>query len=446
MATYEDMIAELTKEFRVAKDNISAADKARTDAITELRTELDKGSKSFTEVQAKLERIVADVAGNATKAQGLQDAIDSLTKKINRPGGDRVDDEKLRKSAMGLLEMRHHLKVPKVDPNFLFKPTEDQITESIEAIKATRQLLKVVGLDGLPDASRKALSSFAMGSSGFILPPEMSSEVLSCLTDITDITGLMRNMTISGPSIKFLVDDVRLMSAAWACETNCFANNPAADLLTGLGELEIKPETLRYIVCATRDLIEDASIDIENWMLQKVNWAFRNTISDAILNGDGMGKPLGILRPQSGIPICDTSNNTPAGQFTWQDLIMLKWQVPMQFQGPGRYLMNQNTFGLTLTMSDAMGRPIMIATPLDNGQFIINGSPVNIVTQMPDVAPGAVPVAYGNWNLVYMVVNRKAVTMQQDPYSAGFCILFKFEGRVGGATICPNAARLLRIG
>src|SRR5262245_63611759 len=125
------------------------------------------------------------------------------------------------------------------------------------------------------------------------------------------------------------------------------------------------------------------------------------------MTGDGIGKPIGILNPGAGIPACDTSPSTPAGQFTWQDLIMLRWMVPMQFQGGGRYLMNQHTFGQVLTMSDAMGRPIMIAMPTDTGQFTINGSPVNIVTQMPDVAPGATPVAFGNWNLVYMVVNRK---------------------------------------
>ena len=82
--------------------------------------------------------------------------------------------------------------------------------------------------------------------------------------------------------------------------------------------------------------------------------------------------------------------------------------------------MNQNTFGLTLTMSDALGRPIMIATPQDSGSICrqrISGD----LTDTPDVAPGATPIAWGNWNATYMVVNRKAVTcMQQDPYSAGF--------------------------
>jgi HK97 family phage major capsid protein len=136
---------------------------------------------------------------------------------------------------------------------------------------------------------------------------------------------------------------------------------------------------------------------------------------------------------------------TPVGIFTWQDLILLKWQVAQQFHLGASYIMNQNTFAQTLTMSDANGRPIMIASPVDPGVFLINGSPVYLATQFPDCAPGATPVAFGGWRSVYTLATRKSVTWQQDPYSAGFCILQKFEARVGGAVTCSNAARLLRI-
>ena len=53
---------------------------------------------------------------------------------------------------------------------------------------------------------------------------------------------------------------------------------------------------------------------------------------------------------------------------------------------------------------------------------------------MPDVAPGSTPVAYGNWKQAYMVVNRRGVTVQNDPFSG-----------IDGSVVCPNAARLLRI-
>jgi len=152
-----------------------------------------------------------------------------------------------------------------------------------------------------------------------------------------------------------------------------------------------------------------------------------------------------VLDPRSKVPVCESTSMSPDGGVGWQDLIALKWNVPVQYHAGGRYIMNERTFGYLLTQSDGVGRPLMIANPQADGTFIINGSPISVATQMPDIAPGALPVAFGNWNQAYMVVYRKAVTMQQDPYSAGFCVLFKFESRVGGGVICPNAARLLRV-
>jgi hypothetical protein len=43
---------------------------------------------------------------------------------------------------------------------------------------------------------------------------------------------------------------------------------------------------------------------------------------DAILVGTGVGMPMGILNPQSGVRACDTAASTPVGQINWQDLIM----------------------------------------------------------------------------------------------------------------------------
>jgi len=42
---------------------------------------------------------------------------------------------------------------------------------------------------------------------------------------------------------------------------------------------------------------------------------FRRTINPAVIGGDGIGKPMGILHPNAGIPICDTAPNTPGGDF-----------------------------------------------------------------------------------------------------------------------------------
>jgi HK97 family phage major capsid protein len=445
--TVEEQVSTLLKdvqaEVKKQSEALATADAARTSTFEELKKDISAHSATTKETQDKLDRIVKDAATHVANLQALQEAVNQLSKKVQRPdaGGEGGDS---KEQAVALLEAKHYARVTKRDPNHVFTYTEDQVTEATMAIKAMRNLMHCTNITELPEDQRKALSAFNLGSTGFFLAPEMSSTILSCIEDVTDITGLMSNISISSPSIKFMVDNEIWDTAAWACESQCFANNPTQQIGEGLGEVEIKPESLRYIVCTSRDLLEDASVNIESWLLQKVNRAYRNQISAAVITGDGIGKPLGILR--AGIPICNTGGGTAAGAFSWQDLVMLKYTVPTNFQGAGgSYLMNQNSFALTLTMSDAMGRPIMLVSPVNAGQYLIAGSPVVISNQMPDVVAGATPVAYANWKSLYMLVNRKSVTMQQDPYSAGFCVLFKFEARIGGSPICTNAGRLLRI-
>lgn len=82
--------------------------------------------------------------------------------------------------------------------------------------------------------------------------------------------------------------------------------------------------------------------------------------------GTGVGMPIGILNPRSGIPICDTAAPTPAGQFTWAALVALRFEVPMQFwDSAAAYLMNQRTAGMLFSMSDANGRPIIVPSLQD---------------------------------------------------------------------------------
>jgi len=150
---------------------------------------------------------------------------------------------------------------------------------------ALRNLFRHGDMSRLEVTEKKSLTSFSFGSSGFIMPPEMSSTVLSCLVDPTDVTGLMNNVTISAPSIKFLIDNARMQDSAWACETACFANNPQADLTEGLGDFEIKAETSRHVVCAGSDLLQDSSFNIEQWVLRKVVSATRSTTRSSLATG-----------------------------------------------------------------------------------------------------------------------------------------------------------------
>ncbi|OSI33030.1 hypothetical protein [Bradyrhizobium canariense] len=182
------------------------------DLLNEVRATRDALASGDTERDKVLQKIKAD--------------IDRLTLRVGRPGLDNFDDDASRKAAIGLLKLKHDLKIPKTDAQLPFVPSEDAINEAKNHIDAIKALMRSADVGRLPDFQRKALSSFSFGSNGFILPVEMSARILSCLTDVTDITSLMDNVTISGSSIKFLVDQGDLDIAAWACQTSCFKQRP----------------------------------------------------------------------------------------------------------------------------------------------------------------------------------------------------------------------------
>jgi HK97 family phage major capsid protein len=167
------------------------------------------------------------------RVRALEGTVNDLMRRMGRPsGGNGLGETDERSQAIGLLEQKHFATVTKRDallpePNF----SEEQIAEAKLAIRGVRTLMHSTSIDQVPLDQRKALSAFSFGAQGFLLAPEISSQILSCLESVTDIAALMQNINISGASIKFLTDNETWDVAAWACEASCFANNPTATRL-----------------------------------------------------------------------------------------------------------------------------------------------------------------------------------------------------------------------
>jgi HK97 family phage major capsid protein len=299
-----------------------------------------------------------------------------------------------------------------------YRPSSAEVDQAISAQRGLKAFLRHGDLDRLPTEHRKGLSAFIFGPTGnFLLPPTQASRVLSCLIYASNLASLVERVAISGPSLVFLVDQVRFQMGAWSCDASCFSNNEQPDLSEGMGRLEIKPETVRFVRCAARDLIDDAAVDVQSWVMDKISVGMSALINEAIIIGSGNGQPLGLLNVRSGIPVCETSSSTPPGAFAWQDLVSLGMEVPNQWQQGVSFLMNQRTAGLFLTMSDALGRPLLQSMQgvQDGPRWSLLGFPIYLVSQMPNVEAGATPILFDNLKETYTIVTRQNPTVELDP-------------------------------
>jgi HK97 family phage major capsid protein len=73
------------------------------------------------------------------------------------------------------------------------------------------------------------------------------------------------------------------------------------------------------------------------------------------------------------------------------------------------------------------------------------GYPVLVAEDMPDIAAGAFPIAFGNFAAGYTIAERPDLRVLRDPFSAKPHVLFYATKRVGGAVSDFAAIKLMQI-
>ena len=71
------------------------------------------------------------------------------------------------------------------------------------------------------------------------------------------------------------------------------------------------------------------------------------------------------------------------------------------------------------------------------------GFPVVEAEDMPDIAPGAAALAFGDFRRGYLVVDRLGLRILRDPFTAKPYVLFYTTKRVGGGVQDFDAIKLL---
>jgi HK97 family phage major capsid protein len=64
---------------------------------------------------------------------------------------------------------------------------------------------------------------------------------------------------------------------------------------------------------------------------------------------------------------------------------------------------------------------------------------------MPDIATGAIPILFGDFQDSYLIVDRIGVRMLRDPYTNKPYVQFYVTKRVGGGLLNPEEMKAFKI-
>ena len=150
---------------------------------------------------------------------------------------------------------------------------------------------------------------------GYTVMPEFSQRIIDRVFS-NSLWGKTDNYTLTGNNITFLANAETSratgsrhggMRAYWLAEGgSTTASKPT------LREVNLKLAKLGVIVYLTQELIDDGGAALQEYVARKASEEFSFMIGDAIINGTGVGQPLGVMNSPSLISIAKETGQSAA--------------------------------------------------------------------------------------------------------------------------------------
>lgn len=302
---------------------------------------------------------------------------------------------------------------------------------------------------GLRSLEQKAMSAGSNADGGYLVPEETDGEIGRRLAVVSPIRALATVRQVSTHVLKKPFSTSG-MTTGWAAETAARTETAAA----ALTELSFETMELYAMPAATQTLLDDAAVDIENWIASEVEIAFAEQESAAFVTGNGVSKPKGVLAYTAVANAGWSWGNLgyvatgAAGAFSSSGpadvLIDAAYALKAGHRQNATYLMNRTTQAAIRKFKDADGNYLWRPPAAVGEPASLMGFPVAEAEHMPDIAAHALAIAIGDFRAGYLVVDRLGVRVLRDPYSAKPYVLFYTTKRVGGGVQNFEAIKLVK--
>jgi HK97 family phage major capsid protein len=300
----------------------------------------------------------------------------------------------------------------------------------------------------LQQIESKALSVGSDADGGYVAPPELDRLIEARLKAVSPMREIATVRTTGANVFKKPIS-VTQAGTGWVSETGARTQTDTPTLSL----IEFPTAELYANLAATQTLLDDAFVNIEEWIAGEVEEAFAGQERTAFVTGDGSSKPKGFLAYSI---VADASHawgdvgyvaSGAPGAFAATDpvekLIDLIYTPRAEFRQNGRFAMNRKTLAAVRKLKDA--NDSYIWQPADAGSAsTVLGYPVTELEDMPDIAADSCSIAFGDFARFYLIVDRAGVRVLRDPYSAKPYVLFYVTKRVGGGVQNFDAVKLMK--
>ena len=297
----------------------------------------------------------------------------------------------------------------------------------------------------------KSISGVVAADGGYAVPRQIDAMIARELVEISPIRSLAQVVQTGTAGYRKLVSKGGTASG-WVSEATARPGTDTpqfAEIAPPTGELYANP-------AASQAMLDDAAFDLEGWLSSEIAMEFARAEGAAFVNGTGFDQPEGFLNApvstaEDGARTFGTLQYVASGDAAGFDsapdakLIDLVHTMKSGHRQGATFVMNSATLAEVRKLKTADGAFLWQPGLVEGQPDRLLGYPVIEAEDMPDIASGTFPIAFGNFRHGYLITERSATQILRDPFTNKPFVHFYATKRVGGQVLDSAAIKLLKI-
>jgi HK97 family phage major capsid protein len=297
----------------------------------------------------------------------------------------------------------------------------------------------------------KSINGINPADGGYAVPRQIDAIIASELAEISPIRAIAQVVQTGTSGYRKLVATGGTASG-WVSEA---APRPETNA-PGFAEIAPPSGDLYANPAASQAMLDDAAFDIETWLASEIAIEFARAEGTAFVRGSGINQPEGFITAptgtaEDGVRAFGTVQYMGSGSATGFDnmldsrLIDLIHSLKSGHRQGACFVMNSATLATVRKLKSADGAFLWQPGLVEGQPDRLLGYPVVEAEDMPDIAGGEFPIAFGNFRHGYLIAEHSATRVLRDPFTNKPFVHFYATKRVGGKVLDSNAIKLLKI-
>ena len=282
-----------------------------------------------------------------------------------------------------------------------------------------------------------ALQEGTDSEGGYLVPDEFERTLVEALEEENVFRTLAHVIKTSSGDRKIPVVASK-GSASWVDEEGAYQESDDA-----FSQVSIGAYKLGTMIKVSEELLADSVFDLEAYISKEFARRIGAREEESFFNGDGKGKPLGILAATGGAEVGVTAASATA--ITADEVIDLFYSLKAPYRKNAVWLLNDATVKQIRKLKDSTGQYLWQPSLVAGTPDTILGRPVKTSAFMPTAAAGAKTIAFGDFKY-YWIADRQGRTFKKlsELYAANGQVGFMGTQRVDGKLILPEAIKVLQ--